>query len=646
MQQPSSSPSSPQATSSDALLRAVKALTACLENFEPFTGTPLGEMLKIRRTEGLSLARGKLLPELKKGGDFPLMVALLGGTNTGKSTLFNALAGQLLSEARITASATRHPLLFLHRDFESILEDQELFDEVTVRPLSSSGELLVRADTPLLFYRLHEQELLRELAFFDTPDLDSIEQSHHDAAHWVMTRADLCLFVTTPQKYKDRILVEELERILSLQRQVLLLFNLVDDEMIYQTMLDDLRARLGDRLSFGAWLRRSEGSEPALDLKEAAWNSVQDFLTRHPRTVLKTQVKTHSLDALITLSQSILEDYRDQTTRKEELLFSLNRGLEEAMRRYEQQSSLSFPEIGVALTQHLEATALRRLFTGIASSDDPRLTAFAGQLFGLTAKPLRRGFLRSFELPSEPPDWAQFWRRRDEQDLQQLRSCAQLLRASIEQALRLDAAHGAISMLLLERFFNAESLDRFDQSLERRFWETIEREISVGQELVQGGENTNAQDEGLWRKSWCWISNGLKAISGLFLAWLTGGFGLLDLIFFPAGFIGGAWLLAAGYWRFLRRKETLFLRQRRRQARELFDEVQLEPLRSCVHQLASRQELLDLERCCETVKKARASLGETNSEVVNAEGVRLLPVEVSSSGDEEPNLEPSAETDQ
>ena len=103
-------------------------------------------------------------------------------------------------------------------------------------------------------------------------------------------------------------------------------------------------------------------------------------------------------------------------------------------------------------------------------------------------------------------------------------------------------------------------------------------------------------------RGWLWVSNGLKATAGFSLSWLTGGFGLLDLIFFPLGFIGGSWLLAALYWRLLSRKAELFRQQRRRQARELFEEVQLQPLRECVRQLTSSQELVELKRAYGVLK--------------------------------------------
>src|SRR5688500_7969433 len=55
------------------------------------------------------LLRYKLLPHL--GGQGCLVAAVAGGTNTGKSTVFNLLLGADTSPVRSTAAATCHPVL-------------------------------------------------------------------------------------------------------------------------------------------------------------------------------------------------------------------------------------------------------------------------------------------------------------------------------------------------------------------------------------------------------------------------------------------------------------------------------------------------------------------------------------------------------
>ena len=59
--------------------------------------------------EWVNLLRYKLVPHL--AGEGCLIAAVAGGTNTGKSTVFNLLQGREVSPVRSTAAATRRPLL-------------------------------------------------------------------------------------------------------------------------------------------------------------------------------------------------------------------------------------------------------------------------------------------------------------------------------------------------------------------------------------------------------------------------------------------------------------------------------------------------------------------------------------------------------
>ena len=58
--------------------------------------------------EWFDLLRNKLLPQL----DLPplLVVAIVGGTNIGKSVIFNHLAGEVASAASPLAAGTKHPV--------------------------------------------------------------------------------------------------------------------------------------------------------------------------------------------------------------------------------------------------------------------------------------------------------------------------------------------------------------------------------------------------------------------------------------------------------------------------------------------------------------------------------------------------------
>jgi len=116
-------------------------------------------------------ARGALLQELP---DF-LWVVFMGGTGTGKSTLFNALVGSSLSETGVERPKTGGPLVFSHKSialesdfpFASMGIQRLLIDQLP--PAAYSGN----PDHLLVLAHSHDQ--FRHLVIVDTPDLDSVE---------------------------------------------------------------------------------------------------------------------------------------------------------------------------------------------------------------------------------------------------------------------------------------------------------------------------------------------------------------------------------------------------------------------------------------------------------------------------------------
>ena len=95
---------------------------------------------------------GKLLPQT--GDDAFLVVAVVGGTNIGKSVVFNHLAGTKASASSPTASGTKHPTCLVpvgFGDSHSLAEVFPGFTPVRVDPEDPAAAL--RADDrDLLFW--------------------------------------------------------------------------------------------------------------------------------------------------------------------------------------------------------------------------------------------------------------------------------------------------------------------------------------------------------------------------------------------------------------------------------------------------------------------------------------------------------------
>lgn len=120
--------------------------------------------------------------------DAPLVAVLLGSTGAGKSSLLNGLAGRRVSPSGVTRPTTREPVLLA-----GPAEAGAVSGGWALGTLAREGGLEVVTDP----------SAPPGVALVDAPDLDSVETAHHLVADRLLHAADLCVFVTTAQRYAD-----------------------------------------------------------------------------------------------------------------------------------------------------------------------------------------------------------------------------------------------------------------------------------------------------------------------------------------------------------------------------------------------------------------------------------------------------------
>ncbi|MCU0722991.1 MAG: 50S ribosome-binding GTPase [Planctomycetes bacterium] len=208
---------------------ALRRFAVALKALSPFPGTGREAALAgTARTLAL-LLESKALFEAEGGFAPPLIVVVTGGTNVGKSEVFNALIGARVSEPDPRAGMTRRPAVYVHEDERPRLESPLFLPgagkEELRRPQAANEE--DPAGRLTVFLRAHRDEGLRGLAIADSPDVDSNRPNNQEWARRLLAAADLTVFVTSPSKYNDEACVEFLARAAATGAEPLVAFNLL-----------------------------------------------------------------------------------------------------------------------------------------------------------------------------------------------------------------------------------------------------------------------------------------------------------------------------------------------------------------------------------------------------------------------------------
>ena len=139
---------------------------------------------------------------LGHGAHRPMLVAIVGGTGTGKSTLVNRLIG-----ADVTATSFRRTFtagaVAVAESAGAVPEHWLGLDPV----FPSASELPARGTPEVLAVVPHPSPLTQRITLVDTPDLDGDQPLHHAQADRVFRWAQAILSLVTPEKYQMTELV-------------------------------------------------------------------------------------------------------------------------------------------------------------------------------------------------------------------------------------------------------------------------------------------------------------------------------------------------------------------------------------------------------------------------------------------------------
>lgn len=177
------------------------------------------------------LRRVRELLDKSAGLGEALYVGIVGGTGVGKSTLINALAREIISQASDRRPFTDRAVVYRHRDVPRGLEEISNF--------------IRNPDA------LHDSDYVKHLILLDLPDFDSVVEDNRTTVLKILPFVDAIVWVVSPEKYADSAFYEFLERTLIHRENFTFVLN-KSDELVTEESADPhakLKEVLGD-LSF------------------------------------------------------------------------------------------------------------------------------------------------------------------------------------------------------------------------------------------------------------------------------------------------------------------------------------------------------------------------------------------------------------
>ncbi|MGQ0634993.1 MAG: GTPase [Planctomycetaceae bacterium] len=234
---PATTAHTPAATGPFAACAAlVRQLADSLEALE--RSATLMQLPPLAGREWYELLRRKLVPQLVQ--EPFLVAAVVGGTNIGKSVIFNHLAGFQASGVSPLASGTKHPVCLIPPGFEQRHDLGEIFAGFELAAWEGADAALAGSEQHRLFWKVASQ-LPPNLLVLDTPDIDSDAPVNWHRADCIRHCADVLIAVLTQQKYNDAAVKQFFRKAAAEDKCVICIFNqclLPEDEPYWPRWLE------------------------------------------------------------------------------------------------------------------------------------------------------------------------------------------------------------------------------------------------------------------------------------------------------------------------------------------------------------------------------------------------------------------------
>lgn len=155
--------------------------------------------------------------------ELPPVICLIGGTGTGKSTIFNSIASMEISKVGVKRPCTMNAVILAHEKYGEALSKA---------PFSFDGK-----DREAELVLISNSEF-KNVILVDTPDFDSVASDNRSVAHRFLVMSDIIFFVTSQEKYGDLACRKMLEEARVWGKRIRIVLNKVSSDVASADFLD------------------------------------------------------------------------------------------------------------------------------------------------------------------------------------------------------------------------------------------------------------------------------------------------------------------------------------------------------------------------------------------------------------------------
>lgn len=250
--------------------------------------------------------------------DRPMLVAILGGTGTGKSTLVNRLLG-----ANLTATSFRRTFtsgaVAIASDCAHLPQQWLAIEHRVV----SDVDIPARGQVDALAVVKEDRELTKKITLVDTPDLDGDQPMHHAQADRVFRWAQAVVFLVTPEKYQMTELLPYYRLAKRYAVPALFVMNKAEE----QGVVEDFAKQLADREWPEARLfvipRDDAAYEPPAEMNLNSLRETVTSIARPEKQTFRSGLSRRGTDLLGRLQDQVLAPLKEDRRQADSLIASV-----------------------------------------------------------------------------------------------------------------------------------------------------------------------------------------------------------------------------------------------------------------------------------------------------------------------------------